>query len=388
MKTAYVANCDLPNHFAHAVQIMKNAQAWHRCSEDFQFISNLSVTSWFKANHDEINQFYGISDPFAMKFYPFLDTTGKHWSPFRETYYRKAAEYLKNWGAELVYTRTFVLPKYTLNLKIPTLVETHGSPSNSREKDELYERLSEDNFLGIVTISDTLRDMYIDYGLPADKILVAPDGADLSMFSQAKSKEQAREVLNYPTDGKYVLYVGHLYGDRGIQDILDAAESFPNVSFLFVGGHPGDVKSWREKLKLSGLKNAEFVGFVQNKEVSNYLWMADVLLMPYSRSCPTAKWMSPLKMFEYMASGRAIIASDLDAIKNVLNHGKDAWLVEADDPQSLRAGIDHLLNDPKLRGRLALESHRRVQEYSWEARVKSILSFAQKGMNDSENSTQ
>ncbi|NKB61329.1 MAG: glycosyltransferase [Gammaproteobacteria bacterium] len=376
MKTAYVANCNLPNHFAHAVQIMKNAQAWHRNSEDFQFVSNLTLSNWCKANHDEINQFYGISDPFPMKFYPFMDITGKSWSPFSETYYKKAAHYLKTWGAELVFTRTFVLPKYSLDFDIPTLVETHGPPGNSKEKDELYERLSEDNFLGIVTISDTLRDMYIEYGLPADKVLVAPDGADLSMFSNPRSRKQAREFLNYPTDGKYVLYVGHLYGDRGIQNILDTAEFFPDVTFLFVGGHPGDVKNWREKLRLSGLKNAEFVGFVQNREVNNYLWMADLLLMPYSQSCPTAKWMSPLKMFEYMASGRTIIASDLDAIKNVLNHGKDAWLVEADNSDSLKAGIDQLLRDEKLAEQLSSESHKRVQQYSWEARVRDIFDFA------------
>ena len=381
MKTAYVANCNLPNHFAHAVQIMKNAQAWMRCSDEFQFVSNLSAANWIKANQPEINRFYGISDPFPMKLYPLLDVTGKKWSPFNELYYKKAAGYLKNWGAELVFTRTFVLPKYSLDLGLPTLVETHGKPGNSKEKDELYEKLSDDNFLGIVTISDTLRDMYIDHGLPASKVFVAPDGADLSMFCEPKTRQEARKFLSYEEDKQYILYVGHLYGDRGIQDILDAAKSFPNAQFVFVGGHPGDVKSWRDKLANSGLNNAEFVGFVQNKDVNNYLWMADLLLMPYSRSCPTAEWMSPLKMFEYMASGRAIIASDLDAIKRVLNHGEDAWLVESDNSSSLVEGIGYLLENPEVRESLATASSTRVKEYSWENRVKSIQHFAKTQMS-------
>ena len=346
MKTAYVANCNLPNHFAHAVQIMKNAQAWNRKSDEFQFVSNLSLRNWLRADEDKINEFYGISDTFNMKLYPLLDVTGKRWSPVNELYYRKAAKFLHSWGAELVFTRTFSLPHYSLPLQMPTLVETHGQPGNSDEKNALYKRLDDKNFLGIVTISDTLRDMYIEHGLPAEKILTADDGADLSMFEKPENKKsEARRFLGYPEEGQYALYVGHLYDDRGIQDIMEAAKRYPEVEFIFVGGHPGDVKRWRERLASSQLKNVQFVGFVRNQSITNYLWMADVLLMPYSRKCPTADWMSPLKMFEYMAAGRPIIASDLDAIKHVLTHGEDAWLVAADDAVSLGDGIGHILGD-------------------------------------------
>ena len=143
MKTAYVANCNLPNHFAHAVQIMKNAQAWNRCSDEFQFVSNLTLMNWIRSDEDLINEFYGISDTFPMKLYPYLDVTGKHWSPVRERFYQKAARFLKDWGAELVFTRTFALPNHSLKLGLPTLVETHGQPGNSREKNALYKRLDE-----------------------------------------------------------------------------------------------------------------------------------------------------------------------------------------------------------------------------------------------------
>ena len=376
MKTAYVANCNLPNHFAHAVQIMKNAQAWNRKSDEFQFVSNLTFRNWLSADKDQINEFYGISDTFNMKLYPLLGITGKRWSPLREIYYKKAADFLHQWGAELVFTRTFSLPHYSLPLGMPTLVETHGQPGNSAEKNALYQRLDDKNFVGIVTISDTLRDMYIEHGLPAEKILTAPDGADLSMFENPKTKQEARRFLGYPEEGQYALYVGHLYEDRGIQDILESAKRYPEIEFVFVGGHPGDVTKWRDRLTASPLKNVQFVGFVQNQSITNYLWMADVLLMPYSRRCPTADWMSPLKMFEYMAAGRPIIASNLEAIKNVLTHGEDAWLVEADDPVSLGDGLGHVLTSQELANQLAAESFARVQQYSWEARVEQIMDFA------------
>jgi glycosyltransferase involved in cell wall biosynthesis len=376
MKTAYVANCNLPNHFAHAMQIMKNAQAWHRNSDEFKFVSNLSLKNWLGRDTAKLNRFYGISDPFDMKLYPLLDVTGKRWSPVSESFYRSAAQYLKDWGAELVFTRTFVLPKYSLDLGLPTIVETHGLPEGSADKEALFKRLEEDLFVGIVTISEALRDRYIAYGLPAEKILVAPDGADLSMFAKPLDRETARNKLGYEGNGQYALYVGHLYDDRGILEILGAAKQMPQVNFVIVGGHPGDVERWRLRVANSKYENVEITGFVENHQVPDYLWMADVLLMPYSTTCPTAEWMSPLKLFEYMAAGRPIIATDLNAIKRVLQHRETGYLVEPDSTDSLLAGLQTVLADNVLQQSLSLNTLREVKGLSWESRVRTIIEFA------------
>ena len=376
MKTAYVSNGNLPSRFAHAMQIMKNAQAWHRCSGEFVFVCNFTLGNWLTADEARIHRFYGISTPFSMKRYPLFGPTGTPWPMLDDWYYQKAARYLKEWGAELVFTRTFGMPQHAVAQGLPTLIETHGLPGGSKAKTAMYEQLDNDHFLGIVTISDVLRDKYIAYGLPAEKIFTAADGVDLSLFANPLSPDEARRSLGYDPEGPYVLYVGHLYDDRGIGDILAIAPQFPAVRFLFVGGHVPDVRRWQATAAHRALDNVEFTGFVDNAQVATYLWMADVLLMPYSRSCPTAQWMSPLKLFEYMAAGRAILASDLEAIRAVLTHNEQAWLVAPDDPAALAEGLGVLLEDEALRESLGYQAMAQVQPYSWEARVRRIMAFA------------
>ncbi|MDG2089258.1 MAG: glycosyltransferase family 4 protein [Arenicellaceae bacterium] len=376
LKTAYVANCDLPNRFAHSIQIMKNAQAWHRNSREFLFISNLHLKSWLNIDKTDLSQFYGLSDSFDAKFFPYRDLIGLPTAFLSEIYFRKATGLLEESNVELVFTRTFELPKYTVPKGIPTLVETHGPPDNSKQKNDLYRLLEYDALLGLVTISEPLKDRYIAHGLPAEKILVAADGVDMGMFSENLEQDQARAKLGLDKQGQYAVYVGHLYDDRGIQEILAAAAAHPSCNFLLVGGHPEHVKKWQGIVNERGLDNTTLTGFVNNSEVSKYLWAADILMMPYSQHCPTAEWMSPLKLFEYMAAGRAILATNLDAIQSVLTDGVNAVLVEPDNADSFTSGFDKLINDSAFRNLLAAKAKAEVQGFSWDQRVKNILEYA------------
>ena len=86
---------------------------------------------------------------------------------------------------------------------------------------------------------------------------------------------------------------------------------------------------------------------------------------------------SPLKLFEYMAAGRPIVASDLPSLREVLRHGDNAWLVQPDDPAALAQGIQHLLAEPALAARLAAQAQEEVQAYTWEQRAERILSFVE-----------
>ncbi|HAY46446.1 MAG TPA: hypothetical protein DCY55_09200 [Gammaproteobacteria bacterium] len=380
LKTAYVANCDLPNRFAHSIQIMKNAQAWQRNSREFLFLSNLNLKSWLNIGNVDLMQFYGLSDAFESKFYPYRDLIELPTAFLSEIYFRKATRFLEESNVDLVFTRTFELPKYTVPRGIPTLVETHGPPDNSNQKNNLYRLLEQDALLGLVTISEPLKDRYIKHGLPAEKIIVAPDGVDTGMFSQSLGQQEARSMLGLEKHQMYAVYVGHLYDDRGIQEILAAAAAYPSCNFLLVGGHPEHVEKWQSIVSERGLGNTKLLGFVNNSEVSKYLWSADILMMPYSQTCPTAEWMSPLKLFEYMAAGRAILATNLNAIKEVLTDNVNAILVEPDNAQSFISGFEKLLNDPVLRNALATNAKKSVEGFSWDQRVKNIIEYAQSRM--------
>jgi len=181
-------------------------------------------------------------------------------------------------------------------------------------------------FKGLVTISDILKQNFMKAGIPKDKILVLQDGVDIESFQNIE-KTEARANLGLPQDKSIIMYCGHLYKGRGIEYILDAAKILKDVMFIIVGGFPSDVSYWKKYANDMGLVNVVFTGFVENGMVPTYLKAADVLLMPYTRDMPTYKWMSSLKLFEYMAAGRPIIATDLVAIKERIENGRFISLI-------------------------------------------------------------
>ncbi|MGD9123515.1 MAG: glycosyltransferase family 4 protein [Desulfarculaceae bacterium] len=378
LNVAYVSLLDLPNKNAHGIQVMKNAQAWAKACQDFEFVTKLGFRNWLGFKHEEINELYGFKHPFAIKGYPLPDRFWRFSFPFMERlFHRLAVARCRQRRVEMIFTRTYLTPRYSLARGIPTVVETHAPPENRPDKLALYEQARNPLLLALVTISPELASMYRDFGLPQEKILVEPDGVDLDAFTPALDKAEARRSLNLRDDARLAVYVGHLYAGRGVEHILAAAAKLPEVDFLLVGGHDQDLQRWRAHTEAQGLKNVIFTGFVPNRLVPCYLWSADVLLMPYGKACPTADWMSPLKMFEYMAAQRPIIATDLPALSRILKHGQNAWLCPPDEPQGLTKAIDELLQQPEMAEQLGSAARDQVQQYSWDARVGRIFAFAQ-----------
>jgi len=203
--------------------------------------------------------------------------------------FKQTAKKLKKSDIDFAYTRTIGFPKHAIEQGIPVILESHSPLGTDIDKQEVHACIDHDLFLKIVTISDQLKQHMIRNGLPESKILVAPDGADLDAYSDNLSKHEAREKLGFPIDKKYALYVGHLYKDRGIQEIMYCAGKMPDVQFIIVGGHPNDIDFWKEHISANNLNNVNIIGFVENRLVPLYQWMADALLMPYSKTCGTCK---------------------------------------------------------------------------------------------------
>jgi len=377
MRTAYISLVNIGSRMAHAMQIMKNAQAWAKASDDFEFLTSLSMGNYFRLDWDQMRKLYGLGRDFAVKTWPLQDRWRRFRFPGLETLYQRlAADRCAKRGVELVYTRTYLTPRYTLAKSLPTIVETHSPPDYDPERRALYDVLNHSKLLAVVTISQELARRYKAHGLPSEKILVAPDGVDLDAFASPLSREEARLVLGLPLGKPIAAYVGHLYDGRGVEHIVKAAALLPQAEFLLVGGHPEDLARWQKRTSDLGLRNLTFAGFVPNQMVPTYLWAADFLLMPYGYACPTVEWMSPLKMFEYMAAGRAIVASDLPAIKEVLTHGSNAWLCAPDSGEALAQAIKSLLDGPGLANNLGARARTQVERYSWDSRVRSIMEFA------------
>jgi glycosyltransferase involved in cell wall biosynthesis len=172
-----------------------------------------------------------------------------------------------------------------------------------------------------------------------------------------------------------VAYAGHLYAWKGVELLLEAVRKLPEVRALIVGGHEreSDLARLRERAARLGIGDrVTFTGQVPPRDVPAFLARADVLVLPNPASAISTRSTSPLKLFEYMAARRAIVASDLPAIREVLTSEVHALLVVPGDPGALAEGIQRLAQDPHLRERLVGAAFGAVAEYSWSRRAERL----------------
>jgi glycosyltransferase involved in cell wall biosynthesis len=224
----------------------------------------------------------------------------------------------------------------------------------------------------LLPITEALR---LALRLPEGQTVTAPDGVDLERYTSLPDPKSARRILSLPA-ALTVLCTGHLYAGRGADLFLGLAAKFPQASFVWVGGQPADVEVWKQRAV--GLPNVTFTGFIPNERIPLFQSAADVLLMPYQRTVATssggntAEICSPMKMFEYMAAGRAILSSDLPVLHEVLD-GTMAIFCPLDDTGGWESALGELLGDEDHRKALGLRARLAVEQYSWVRRAQRVL---------------
>jgi glycosyltransferase involved in cell wall biosynthesis len=229
-------------------------------------------------------------------------------------------------------------------------------------------------FNKIVTISKGLKDFYTKKGVSENTIIVAHDAVDIKKFSIDISKEGARRMLNLPVDKKIILYTGHLYNWKGVDTLAKSAKYLnSNELIVFIGGTTKDVLSFKKKY--GNTQNIFILGQKPHKEIPYYLKSADVVVLPNSAESSISKYYtSPMKLFEYMASGTPIVASDLPSIREVLNE-QNAILVQSGNPETLASGICQALNNEGFACKISSQALIDVKKYTWDKRVDDIMDF-------------
>jgi glycosyltransferase involved in cell wall biosynthesis len=208
-------------------------------------------------------------------------------------------------------------------------------------------------------------------------VQISPNGVDLERYASLPTPLEARAQLSL-TPTLTVGYTGHLYPGRGMSLLLELARRFPQANFIWVGGSETDVKTWQERLSGSNISNVTLTGFIQNCQLPLYQAAADILLMPYERTISgssggdSATYASPMKMFEYMASQRPIISSDLPVIREVLKPS-NAILCPPGDTEAWAEALGNLILNETKRRTLADHAWQDVQGYTWLERARKAL---------------
>lgn len=365
MKIIYIDSARLPTEKAHGYQTCKMCEEFARAGAEVELL----IPDRPNPIKQDIFSYYGLEKNFKVKklFCPnlvWLERPGFILQTFIFLVFSRF--YLFSQKYDVLYCRDKLMG---LLLK-DFVLEVHILP----ERIGFFYKWLWKRARLLVVLNDFLKQRLVKAGIPEKKILVAPDAVDLKKFDIDLDKDEARRKLQLPPDKKIVLYAGHLYKWKGVTVLLEAAHKFPkNVLFVFVGGTEEDLPKFRASAV--GLENVLIVGHRPPQEIPVWLKAADVLVLTGTAKSDISRYYtSPLKLFEYMASGRPVVASRLESFLGVLN-GENSFLVEPDNPEALAEGIRKLLSDEIFSAKISGQAYFDVGEYTWAKRAEKILGF-------------
>ncbi len=373
-KLCYVSNIRLPTEKAHGLQIMKMCEAFtHQGIETELVVSR-------RKNHltDDPFHFYTIATRFQIARIGSIDLL---WLPFFKkcwflvqniTFYFSVKKYFSRKNSQIYYTRDVLIAAWA-SRRIPNMFyEIHSLPKKVRR----IHRKAWTGARGIIAISQGIKDALISYGIPESKILVAHDAVDIQQFQILESKQECRAKLQLPQAQKIVLYTGHLYEWKGANLLAEAAEKLPETIHLyFVGGTNEDIELFKRKYPY---QNIHIVGWQSHDVIPYWLRAADFVVLPTSAKEKIGDvYTSPLKLFEYIASGTPIIASQTQSIQEILKPG-DATFFQPDDVSDLVEKIRSSIENNNGAQEDAAKKLAKNFDLSWDSRAEKILEFISK----------
>lgn len=270
-------------------------------------------------------------------------------------------------------------------IKIPYVLEVNAPLSYemgrhySRINQEIGKIIERKLFNGadrIIVVSNILKKYLLNQGVGEEKIKVVQNGVDEKLFNPTISGESVRKKYHLENE-EVIGFAGSLHQEwQGIGDLLKAAKIIcsikPSMRFLIVGNTEG-----QEEIFKSAPDNVIFTGLVNHSEVPRYLAAADVLVAPYKLENDLKNigfYNSPVKLLEYMAMGKPIIASRIGQIEEILEHRKTGLLTEPGNYKDLVANISILAEDEQLKKKLGTYARNEAEnKYTWEQNARRIM---------------
>lgn len=375
MNIVAIAGSTIPSDTANSIQVMKACSALVQIGHDVTLLVPGNLQSKIdnqKSTIESLKSHYGLQRDFPIEWLS---------SSSRRMFTWKSVRRARRLKADVIYTWFPQSAVFSLLHRIPTVFEIHIQPTGffGPTWHRLFAALPGRKRLASIThaLVELLEsDFHIRF--PKNKVVIAPNGVELERFVSLPDPAAARSQLNL-REAPTVMCTGHLYAGRGAELFVALARAIPNAHFVWVGGRPEDIDFWRQRVDTNKIYNVTFVGFIPNGSLPLYQAAADILLMPYSQSimgssgtADSAAVASPMKMFEYMATGRAIASSYLPVIREVLNE-KNAVFCKPDDIASWKLALERLLQNENLRDQLGRQAKQDAQGYTWVARAQRIM---------------
>lgn len=398
MKIIYVFETTFPRQKAHTIQIMQTCHA----------LAELGCQVWLiigkgKSSNQDILAFYGVNAHKNLHICQLPILKAKEgglirfsWRGLFHFFCLLKIMWLKyNQKPNIVFLREIrlgqYLTKYRKMHKLPIIYEAHeflylkqllsnekADPAKKHAIDNTrkMEEFVYNNADRLVVITQNLKQLLqekLDIRTPVE---IIPDGTKLTNPIKTNNP---RPLKRNDAD-KLIIYLGAITRWRGVDTLIEAMKYIKGASLLIVGGIPGSKDLTHLKnftIQEEVTQKVAFKEFVPPYQVQDILAQADVLIIPSTSDIRIKVFASPLKLFDYMAAAKPIVACAVPSLMEILKDGENAVLVALEDPQDMARGIEKVIKDPKLAGEIARQAYIDVQNYSWEKRAEKIITLAE-----------
>lgn len=380
MRIAVFSTARVPSRTANSIQVLKVCQAF----QDLGHTARLWLPGAAPgAEWAELAAWYGVRGPVEITWCAAARPLRRY------DYALRAVLEARRWRADVYYAWPLQVAALTSLRDLTTALEVHDCPQGRFGPLLMQLFLRGRGARRILPITEAMRArLEEEYRIPRRPglVQVAPMGVDLERYRELPDPSRARRELGWP-EAFTVGYTGHLYSGRGIDLILQLASREPQNRFVLAGGEPPDVQRWSHEAASVGLRNVAFLGFIDNARLPGIQAACDVLVMPYAQRIAvsgggdTAAVASPMKLFEYLATGRPVMASDLPVFREVLTDA-NAVLLPPGDVGAWEAALSGLQRDAARRQALGEQARRDAVRYTWVERARRSLKGLGAGAGD------
>ena len=272
---------------------------------------------------------------------------------------------------KIVHSRDWNFVEAAVKNGVPAIYEHH----HHEDKPFVQEIVQNPLFQIAVTVADTVRESMIANGMPPEKVVKLHNGYNrLFMERHPEAAAEWRKKLLKNNREKLVVYSGALEHFKGIDILIEVAKYLPQIQFVCAGGKKEKVIHYQQLAKEKQVDNITFLGFILQQELASLLQAADILAHPHCTG-PAATFTSPLKLFDYFASGTPIVSTKIPSLTEFENTKAIAAWCEPDSATEFAASIERVLETHPRKIEGHLDSIEFVKQFSWENRAEKILSY-------------
>jgi glycosyltransferase involved in cell wall biosynthesis len=366
MRIAVVASMEAGVEKAYAINSVNMAQGFAKLGHDVTLITFRHRTD--KRELDELKEQYDIRE--SLRWIQVPRVFRKEFISPDLPFASMALFHLWRLRPEFVFSRSYIAPLLSARYGFPTVAESHAHTDNRTppflrmiDGSTRYEQ-----FRYLITISDVLSEHYQTLGVPRNKMLVLPTGVDMDRFTRPEQLPPSP----YLSDKPNVAYVGHLYDYKGIPTILETAKLRQDVQFHLIGGMPQDIERTQTTITEQNLMNVTLHGHQSQSDIPPYLWNVDILLLPPTLDHPSARWTSPVKLGEYLASETPVIATRIPALQDWITD-EQVTFIEPDSASAMSQAIKSVLSNPQEAQQKSERGIELAHQFSYRTRAQTIL---------------